>query len=773
MNAPDLKATAPGTDNGADNGADTGIDTALGAPVTLGTARSRVDGPAKVTGQARYAAEYDAPGLAYGVVVSSTVARGRIRAIDSAAALAVPGVLAVLTHQDHPSMRSFGVFYKDMDAPPGIPFRPLHDAEIHYSGQPVALVLADTFEAARHAAALVTLSYDPAPFATDMAAEMGRAAKPRSKRLGFTPPPDDRGDADGAYARAPHRVEAEYLAGIEHHNPLEMHASTVILEPDGHLTVYDKTQSAQNSRMVVSHVFGISKKKVTVRNPFVGGAFGSGLRPQYQLILAVLGVKALKRSVRVVLTRQQMFSFGHRPETWQRIQLGAEADGRLTALVHEAVGVTSRLEDYMEVVVNWSGQLYRCDNVRFDYKLLKLDLFTPLDMRAPGAAHGVHAIEVAIDELSYQVGIDPLALRLKNYAEHDANADKPFSSKALRACFSEGAARFGWDARPAAARATRDGDQWIGWGLACGTWDASQMYGNASAVLKADGGLVVASATSDIGTGTYTAMSMIAAAAMGLPLERVTFLLGDSTLPAAPLEGGSWTVASVGPAVRAACEKLKKSLFKIACGLPDSPFAKVKYEEVLFSGGALRLAADESVALGLARLVQASGQSELREKSTSLPNLLKQRKFTRATHSAVFVEVRVDEELGTVRVTRVVSAVAAGRIVSLKTARSQISGGVVWGISQALHEETLCDHRLGRFVNTNLAEYHVAVNADVPEIDVIFVEEDDTVVNPLGAKGVGEIGIVGVAAAVCNAIYHATGRRVRSLPMTPDKVMAP
>ena len=740
-------------------------------PAVIGMPLSRVDGPAKVSGQARYAAEYGAPDLAHGVVVSSTVARGAIRSIDYSAALAVPGVLTVLTHAHRPPMRSWSLFYKDMDAPPGKPLRPLHDAAIHYSGQPVALVLADSLEAARLGAALVRVVYDALPHATSLAANLRHARKPQNLRIGYTPPPEPRGDAGRAFAAAPVKLEAEYHAGVEHHNPLEMHASTVILEADGRLTVYDKTQSAQNSRIVVSHVFGIAKDKVTVRNAFVGGAFGSGLRPQYQLILAVLGAKALGRSVRVALTRQQMFTFGHRPETVQRIQLGAQQDGTLSALVHEAVAETSRLEDYMEVVVNWSGQMYRCDNVRFDAKLVQLDHYTPLDMRAPGAAHGVHAIEVAMDELSYRLGMDPLALRLKNYTERDANADRPFSSKALRECFSQGAARFGWQQRPAAPRSMREGHELIGWGMACGTWDAPQMYGNAAAILNADGTLVVSSATSDIGTGTYTAMSLIAAAALGLPVERVTFVLGDSNLPAAPPEGGSWTVASVGPAVQGVCEKLKKALHKLACGLPGSPFAKAGFEQVGFASGALHLLARPEVAMPLADILRAAGKPCLRAKSMSLPQVLKQRKYTRATHSAVFAEVRVDEELGTVRVARVVSAVAAGRIISLKTARSQISGGVVWGISQALHEETLCDHKLGRFMNHSLAEYHVACNADVQRIDVIFVEEDDSIVNSLGAKGVGEIGIIGVAAAICNAIYHATGRRIRSLPMTPDKVM--
>lgn len=739
----------------------------IGAPVL------RVDALAKVTGQARYIAEHSAPGMAFGVVVSGTVARGRIAHIDTAAALAVPGVLAVMTHENRPTMRSMRVFHKDMDSPGGKPFRPLHDERIYYSGQPVALVIAETFEQARYAARLVEIAYDSEAHETCLLDKLGEAHAPKGFKAGFSPPPDARGDADAAFEAAAFQVDAEYYAGVQHHNPMEMHATVTLIGDDGHLTVYDKTQSSENSALLIRHALGLSTDEVTVRNPFIGGAFGSGLRPQYQTLLCVMGAQLTQRSLQLVLTRQQMFSFGHRPETWQRVKLAADADGRLRALVHVAIAETSRVEDYVEVTVNWSGQLYACENVRFKYRLVALDQYTPLDMRAPGAAHGVHAIEVAMDELSYQLGMDPLALRLKNYAERDANADKPFSSKELRACYEQGAARFGWERRAMQPRSMREGRELVGWGMATGVWDAMQAYANVRAVLHADGSLVLSSATSDIGTGTYTAMSLIGAASLGLPLEAVTFVLGDSSLPTAPLEGGSWTVSSVGSAVDAACEKLKKSLLKLAQAMDDSPFECATLAEVVFESGHLvyPFEGGEDHRIGLGDLMRAAGQDQIEVKHLLLPNLLKQRSYTRATHSAVFVEVKVDEELGIVRVTRVVSAVAAGRIISAKTARSQIVGSVVWGIGQALHEDTKADHGLGRFMNHNLSEYHIPVNADIHAIDVIFVDEDDRVVSRLSAKGVGEIGLVGVAAAVCNAIFHATGTRLRSLPYTPDKVM--
>jgi len=741
--------------------------------VPTGTGTPRIDGRAKVTGQARYAAEWPAPDLAWGVAVNSTIAKGEITGFALDAARAVPGVLAILTHLDRPKMRSLGLFYKDMTAPAGRPFRPLHDARVLYSGQPVALVLAESFEAARHAASLVRVHYAQEPHDTNLMTSLDRAHAPRPLKAGFSAPPSDTGDPQTAFVDAACQHQADYYNGVEHHNPMELFATTVIRGDDGHLTIYDKTQGSQNSRWYVSHVFGLSKDKVTVRNPYVGGAFGSGLRPQYQLPLAVMGALALERSVRVVMTRQQMFTFGHRPETVQRIKLGADRDGRLQAIWHEAIAETSRIEDYVEVVVNWSGQLYRCDNVHLGYRLVDLDQYTPIDMRAPGAAHGMHALEVAMDELSYEVGIDPLELRLRNYAETNPADGKPFSTKALRDCYRQGAERFGWARRPLQPRARREGHEWVGWGVATGQWDAMQMFARAEAVLHADGRLVVSSAASDIGTGTYTVMAMIAAEALGLPLEQVTFVLGDSTLPVAPIEGGSSHVTTVGSAVRGACQKLCRELLALARRMRGSALSRARLEDVVFAGGRIALRDDPSTGIALDDLMRTAGKERLDAKYLLLPNLPRQRKYVRATHSAVFVEVRVDEELGTVRVTRVVSAIAAGRILNPVTARSQIVGGVVWGIGAALHEHTESDHRFGRFMNRDLAQYHVSANADIHDIDVLFVEEDDRVVSSLGAKGVGEIGLVGVSAAVCNAIFHATGNRIRSTPILPWMVMRP
>lgn len=738
----------------------------------IGKPVSRVDGRLKVTGGAKYAAEFNAPDLAHGYIVSSAIARGRITRIDTSEALALPGVLHVFTHENRPSLAWFDRKWKDQDAPKGSPFRPLYDGTIVHSLQPVALVVAESFELARFAARLVRVEYEAEPHRTDLHAHRHESFTPGKDKGGFEPPPKPRGDADKALADAEVSVDVEFTQAAEHHNPMEMHATTLLWNGDGGITVHDKTQGAQNVHTYICNVFNMSKSDVRVLSPFVGGAFGSGLRPQHQLFLAVLAATQLKRSVRVELSRPQMFSFGHRPETVQRVALGARPDGTLTALIHEAVQECSRFENYVEIVVNWSGQQYKCDNVRLDYKLARLDVHTPLDMRAPGAATGVPALEMAMDELASKLGMDPVELRLKNYTDTDPNTGKPFSSKELRACLAQGAERFGWSRRNPAPRSMREGQELVGWGMACGVWDAMQGQAVARATLNIDGKLVVGSATADIGTGTYTVMTQIAADILGLPIADVTFQLGDSSLPMAPIEGGSWTVSSVGSAVKAACDLLRGRLARLAAGMKGGPLAGAGNEELVFADGAIALTSDPSRRVPVTEVMRAAQVLSIEEEARSIPYYLQRSRHTFATHSAIFAEVRVDEELGTLRVTRVVNAVAAGRIINPKTAGSQVMGAVVWGIGMALEEESMTDHRLGRFMNHDYAEYHIPVNADVHDIDVIFVEEHDEIVNPLGAKGVGEIGIVGVPAAIANAIHHATGVRVRDLPITVDKIRA-
>ncbi len=736
----------------------------------IGKPKNRVDGRVKVTGKAQYTAEFHVPGLTHGVVISSAVAKGKISKIDTSKALALDGVLQVFTHENTPKQAWLDLSYKDMDAPPGSPFRPLQDNKIRFSMQPVALVVAETPELARYAAMLVEISYTEESFETKLIDNLDRNFAGKGWRAGYEPP-KSRGDFKEAYEQAAVKLDVEYFHGAEHHNPMEMHASVVIYEEDGGLTIYDKTQGVKNSQHYVAMVFGISRSKIRVLSPFVGGAFGSALRPQYQLFLATLAALELKRPVKVELSRQQMFSFGHRPITIQRLMLGASADGTLTAIRHSAYSETSRFENYMENVVNWSGKMYKCENVEEVYKLVKLDMYTPLDMRAPGGATGVYALECAMDELAYALKMDPLQLRLKNYTDEDMSKGKPFSSKELLACYRQGAERFGWEKRNPEPRSMKEGHNYVGWGMATGIWDAMQVPARCQAVLSVDGKLKVSSATADIGTGTYTIMTQIAAETLGLPLENVEAKLGDSSMPFAFIEGGSTTAASVGTAVKYVCDKIAENLLKEAAKMENSPFCGADMEDVVFEDGTIRLKREPAVSVAITEIMRNRGLHSIKKKSTVVPNMLKQKSYARNTHSAVFAEVKVDEDLGTIKVTRVVSAVAGGRILNAKTAHSQILGGVVWGISMALEEDSFMDHNFGRFINHDLEKYHMAVNADINDIEVIFVKEEDKVVSPMGVKGLGEIGLVGVASAIGNAVYHATGRRVRNLPITPDKVM--
>ncbi|CAN5529678.1 xanthine dehydrogenase family protein molybdopterin-binding subunit [soil metagenome] len=740
--------------------------------VGIGSAINRVDGLAKVTGRARYAAEYPAPGMLYGWIVSSAIAKGKITGIDEDVARSVPGVVEIVTHANRPHVAWMDRSYPEEAGPPGEPFRALYDETILFSAQPVALVLAETLEAARHAASLVKVSYQADAHNTDFEKALDEKFLPSKKRSTFHPP-KNRGDAESAFANAPLKVSADYHLATEHHNPMEMHASTVIWEGDGKITVHDKTQGPQNVQGYLASVFGFSKKNVRVMNPYVGGGFGSGLRPQYAVYLAVMAARKMERSVRVVMTRQQMFSHVHRPEAVQSVQLGASSDGKLTSIINKATTSTSRFENNMEDVVIWGMMNYACENASGDYTIAPVDTYTSGDMRAPGAATGMTIFEMAIDEMSYAAKIDPMQYRLLNYSDIDQMNQRPFTSKALKQALAEGAARFGWDRRSAVPRSMKDGKELVGWGVATGMWDAMFMKTSCSAKLSANGHLEVASASSDIGTGTYTVMAQVAADTLGLPIDQITARLGDSSLPTSPLQGGSWVAASLGAAVQLACQAVAEKALKAAAKVEGNPLGGAGMDDIEVKEGHLVLKSDQSVRVALTDAMRAAGLDSIEVEETAsggIGGMISQMQKSRNTHSAVFAEVKIDEELGVVRVTRIVNAVAAGRIINPKTARSQILGGVVMGIGMALHEESMMDHTLGRFMNHNFAEYHIPANADIHDIEVIFVNEPDPEVTPLGVKGLGEIGIVGTAAAVANAIYHATGKRIRSLPITIDKL---
>jgi xanthine dehydrogenase YagR molybdenum-binding subunit len=728
----------------------------------IGTPTSRVDGRVKVTGEAKYAGEFNVANLAYGYVVESTIPKGRIKRIDIGDAMNVGGVIAVLTHENRPPLAAKDSAWKDEVAPEkGSPFRPLYDDRIMFSGQPIALVLAEEWEVARYAASLVRIDYEAEAHVTDLHAQ-------RDEAFVVEKPDKPHGNADKAYAAADVRHEAEYFIPTEHHNPMELYASTVTWDGGGKLTVYDKTQGVQNVQRYLCGVFDMKSDDVRVLSPYVGGAFGSGLRPQYQVVLAVLAARALQRSVRLVLTRQQMYGLGYRPATIERLALGANADGTLDAITHEAIAVTSQFEEFSRNDTGWAALLYKSANAKYVHRLVRLDVPTSSDMRAPGAATGVYALESAMDELAIALKLDPVELRLRCYSDRDQNEDVPYTSKQLRQCYRQGAEAFGWARRKAEPRSMRDGSELVGWGMATGVWEALQMPTAARIVLGANGHAEVSCSASDIGTGTYTILAQVAADALGLPIDNISIKLGDSTLPQAPVEGGSWMAASAAHAVVTTAEAVRKELLKLAKAIKDSPLADARLEDVVLADGKIVSKKDSSRAVSIADAMRNSSVERIEKEETN--SFKEDSSHARNTHSAVFAEVKVDEQIGIIRVTRVVNAVAAGRILNTKTAHSQIMGSVVWGIGMALHEETLFDHRFGRVMNANIAEYHVPVNADVHDIEVIFVDEPDDIINPLGIKGLGEIGIVGVAAAIANAVYHATGKRVRDLPITLDKL---
>ena len=740
---------------------------------TIGQPISRLEGFEKVTGTAKFAGEYQVPDLLYGYVINSAVTKGKITAIYTEQAKAIPGVVEVYTHENRPSTALFDFQYADMDAPPGLVFKPLADNEVKFNGQPIGLVVAETFELARYAASLVMVEYQEDTFSTDLYAEQERARDPKVSLATLLKPlpPKDKGNFEKEYKKSFAKASGEFIHGTEHHNPLELFTTTTVFEGEGKLTIYDKTQGTVNSQLYVGNVFGLRFKNVRVISTYVGGAFGSGLRPQYQLFLSVLAALDLERNVRVTLDRQQMFTFGHRPPTIQYTRFGADKNGKVTAMSHKAISETSQFEDYTEVVVNWASKLYPVAHTNLEHKLVPLDVFSPLDMRAPGGSTGIHALESTLDDLSYQLGLDPLELRLLNYTQIDSTVDKPYSSKELLECFRQGAAKFGWAKRNPEPRSMRHGTKLVGYGMATGIWEVNRLFARGEAIMTADGKLQVSSAVTDIGTGTLTVMTQIAADELGLPISDVTFSYGDSKMPFAPIQGGSFTVSTVGSAVKKCCMELGKKLLKLAKNMHNSPLAGADIKEVVFKDGYVVLKKNATARVSFREIIAANKGKAVASKNTSVPNPLKTRKYSSATHSAVFVEVEVDEDLGVINVTRALTAVAAGNIINPKTAKSQLLGGMIWGISKTLREETISDHRLGKYMNQNLAEYHIPVHADIHDLDVIFVAEHDDIVNEMGTKGVGEIGIVGMPPAIANAIYHATGKRINQLPIHFDSLL--
>ncbi|WP_262147301.1 xanthine dehydrogenase family protein molybdopterin-binding subunit [Chryseobacterium foetidum] len=740
---------------------------------SVGKAISRLEGHLKVTGTAKYAGEYQAEDLLYGYVVNSTITKGKIKSIDTSEVKKMEGVIEVFTHENKPSTAWFDFQYADMDAPPGTVFKPLKDNDIKYNGQPIALVVADSFELARYAATKLDIVYEKEEFETELKANLEKSRDPKKGLASMLkpPPPKPTGDFDKEYENSVIKTDSHFSHGTEHHNPMEMYASTVIYEGNDKLKIYDKTQGTINSQMYVANVFGLKMKNVQVIAPFVGGGFGSGLRPQHQLFMAVMASLALKRNVRVTLDRAQMYMIGHRPPTLQQTKFGADQDGKVNAIYHKATGETSRFEDYVEIVVNWANMIYPAENTLLEHEIVPLDVYSPLDMRAPGGSTGMHAIEVTMDEIAYKLNIDPLELRLINYSEIDKSSDKEYSSKELKNCFLQGAEKFGWNKRNPEPRSMKNGNKLVGYGMATGIWDANRLLGRAEAIMTPEGKVEIKSAVTDIGTGTLTIMTQIAADELGLPVEDITFSYADSRMPFAPIQGGSFTTATVGPAVQNACQALNEKLFKLARKMKNSALADAKFKDVQFQNGWISLKNNSEIKINVKDILASNEGKAVKTTNSAMPNPLTYGKKARAVHSAVFVEVEVDEELGTIEVKRAVTAVAAGKIINPKTAESQVLGGMIWGISKALHEETILDHQFGRYMNANLGEYHIPVHADIHDLQVLFVEENDQFVNDLGVKGVGEIGGVGIPPAITNAIFHATGKRIYDLPIHFDKLL--
>ncbi|CAG2145935.1 xanthine dehydrogenase family protein molybdopterin-binding subunit [Cupriavidus numazuensis] len=734
----------------------------------IGAPLDRTDGALKVTGRARYAADNPLPGLLHAVLVTSTVASGDIASMDIAVAERMPGVRKVMTPFNAPRLPQAGKAAAGTP-PAGRVLNLLQDTEVHYNNQPLAVVVADTLEQARDAAAHIVIRYRTKTPVLDFAAARASAYKPKEAK--DEPADSSRGDmssTDGAAAR----IDTTYSTPLETHNPMEPHATVAAWQGDM-LTLYDATQYVSGVRKTVAQTLGLQPSQVRVVCPFVGGGFGCKGSTWSHVVLAAMAAREAGHPVKLVLERPQMFGpVGGRPRTEQHVVLAARADGTLTSMRHEVTACTSFMEDWLEPCALLTRMLYAVPNQQTSHRLLKLNIGTPTFMRAPGEASGSFALECALDELAYKLGMDPVALRLRNYADTDPGKGLPFSSKSLRECYRDAAARFGWAQRNPAPRSMRTSDgRLVGMGMATTTYPANRSAASALARILPDGTALVQSGSQDLGTGTFTVMTQVAADALGLPPDKVRFELGDTNFPEAPVSGGSQSVTSVAPAVQAASMAARLALVKLAVTDAASPLSGAPPEDVDVVDGWLQRRSDPSRREPVAAPIARRGGQPVEARMSARPGD-ERKKFSMHSFGAVFAEVHVDPDLGEIRMQRIVASYGVGRLLNRKTAHSQLMGGIVWGLSMALHEQAELDLVSGRIANGNLAEYHVPVNADVGAIDIVVLDEDDPHINALGTKGIGEIGIVGVAAALANAVYHATGKRIRDLPLTVDKLLA-
>lgn len=730
-----------------------------GQPIT------RRDGVLKVTGAARYAADNHPPGMLYAVIAAARIARGRVAALDVAAAQAHPGVVEVMTAANRPPL---AVHPDDKSVPFSFRMDLLQDDRVRYAGQPVAVVIAETLEAATEGAALLAPRYRAEP--VEVTLDAPGAFVPEVVGVGV-PGEQHHGDLAAGLAAAARRIEATYETPTQFHNAMEPHG--VVASWDGDALSLDMpTQGFALTQMRLAALFGIRAEDIHIRSPFIGGGFGSKLLSGPQ-VLGVLAARLVGRPVKLVLTRAQMYGpVTHRAPTRQTLRLGAAPDGALTAVHHHVRTATSRFDDFLEPAAGVSHTLYAAPAIATTYEALRLDIGTPGFMRAPGEASGSLALEGAIDELAAACGMDPLEFRLRNYAEVEPISGKAFSSKALRECYAQGAARFGWSGRPLASHSLRDADgKLVGWGLGTATFPALMFQAEARAVIRRDGTGVVETGAHDMGQGAWTAFAQIAAESLGLDVGQVEFRSGSSDLPNAGIAGGSAHTATAGSAIQAAGEQAVARLAELAVADPRSPLFGADNIGVIARDGRLVRWDDGSRSESFAEILDRAGREMVEGRGSAAADADAAERYAMHAHGAVFAEVKVDPELGQIRVTRLVGAFAAGRIINPRLVKSQYYGGMIWGVSFALHERATLDRRTGRVMNADLAEYHMPVNADIPSVEAILVDEEDPHVNALGVKGVGEIGITGTAGAVANAVWHATGVRVRRFPIAMEELL--
>jgi xanthine dehydrogenase YagR molybdenum-binding subunit len=733
-------------------------------PPIIGTAVPRVDGPLKVSGSAVYTSDFHFPGMVYAVPASCTIAKGRITKVDTSEAEKIPGVVAIF-HREN-----IGKLYRAAPDPTFTAYvderrPPFEDDVVYYSGQYVALAVAETFEIAQAAAAAVHVSYQQEE--PNVGDQLELEGKPN--------PGSNRGDPEKAFASAPVQIDETYVTPVETHNPIELHASVATWDGT-RFTLYETTQGVMNHRAVMTQVLGVPKENIQVISHFLGSGFGGKLFPWAHTALAAAAARKLNRPVKLVVSRRSMFTnVGHRPVTQQRVRLSATPEGKLVSLQHDYINHTSILDDYEEDCGEATPYLYSVPNLSITSGLARRNVGTPTAMRGPGAVPGLFATESAMDELAVKLNLDPVELRLRNEPEKDESNGLPFSSRHFQECLRVGAQKFGWARRTPSVGSMRQGDLVLGWGVAACSWIAERFPCEASVELKGDGSARVSCGTQDIGTGTYTILAQVVSAKTGLPLERIQVVLGDSSLPPGPISGGSMVTGSVIPAVSAACDQAISTLLFAASKIPGAPFVGKAPADLALTSGKVHEKKNPpdsgtpyETLLKQANVGEAIGHGK--SEGTFLnPNF----KPTHSTHSygAHFVEVTWDPDIARLRVSRVVTVIDAGRIINQRPARNQIEGAIVMGVGMALFEETRYDAQTGHPVNSNLADYCMTVHADTPNIDVTFLDYPDTVLNEYGARGVGEIGLAGAAAAIASAVYHASGVRIRKLPILIEDLL--